>query len=320
MKIFNADAIASLVPPGRWIDAMQQALVTALGEDYLMPPRPHYDYRGNTLLLMPCFVPEYFATKLVSVFPGNVKRNLPAVHGTVILNDGASGEPLAMFNGGKVTAMRTGAVGAVGVRHLAPGDTAVLGVVGAGVQGMHQALMACQEREIQSIWVYDPSAAQVQRFSSQLHDWLPGVDIQSTPTVEVLLAKAQVIVTTTTATRPVLPERPDVLSGKTYIGIGSYKPDMQEFPDNLFRMARTVFCDTEHALDETGDLINPLKSGIITKSQVVPGGRLITGDVAKPAGDVQIWKSVGMALFDLFAVVMLYEEARKQGAGQDVEV
>jgi ornithine cyclodeaminase len=81
-----------------------------------------------------------------------------------------------------------------------------------------------------------------------------------------------------------------------------------------------VFCYTEHAIDETGDLINPLQSGSIKPSQVIPSGRLITGEVERPASDVQIWNSVGMALFDLAAAVMLYQEARTQNIGQMVDV
>jgi ornithine cyclodeaminase/alanine dehydrogenase-like protein (mu-crystallin family) len=320
MRILNARHIAALVPLKGWIDAMEQAMVTALGDGYRMPPRPHYDYQGNTLLLMPCFLPDYFGTKLVSVFPGNTASGLPAVYGTMILNDGSTGEPLAMLNGTKLTAMRTGAVGAVGVRHLASPKATVLGIVGAGVQGLHQALMACRERPIQSIWVYDPLPGPMEQFKTLFQEEVQGVDIQAAPSIDRLLDVADVVVTTTTATAPVLPAEPDRLAGKTYIGIGSFKPDMQEFPDTLFQMADTVFCDTEHAVHETGDLINPLQSGSIKLTQVIPAGRLINGEVKRPASDVQIWKSVGMALFDLVAAVMLYQEARTQNIGQMVDV
>jgi ornithine cyclodeaminase len=185
---------------------------------------------------------------------------------------------------------------------------------------MHQALMACQERKIQTIWVYDPSAQQLEGFGRQLRAWLPAVEVKPASSVEMLLDAAQIVISATTAVQPVLPDQADLLADKTYIAIGSFKPDMQELPDALFHLAETVFCDTEHALAETGDLINPLNSGILHKSQVVSGGRLISGQVARPEAKVQIWKSVGMALFDLAAVVMLYEEALKRNAGQRVEV
>jgi ornithine cyclodeaminase/alanine dehydrogenase-like protein (mu-crystallin family) len=320
MRILNAETIAGMVPLKKWTDTMEQALTAALEEDYFMPPRPHYDYQGNTLLLMPCFISDYFATKMVSIFPGNVDRSLPAVHGTVLLNAGKTGEPLAMLNGGKITALRTAAVGAVGVRHLASPDAKALGIVGAGVQGMHQVLMACQERSIKAVWVYDPNPGQVERFKAQVENWLPDLQVHPASSVTALLEKTQVVVTATTATQPVLPDDGELLAGKTFIGIGSYKPDMQELPDALFQMAETVFCDTDHALHETGDLINPLEKGIIREEQVVNAGHLIINKVRKPDSKVQIWKSVGMALFDLFAVVMLYEEALSRGVGQVVEV
>ena len=74
MRILNTHHIATLVPLKRWIDTMEQAMVTALGDGYMMPPRPHYEYQGNTLLLMPCFLPDYFGTKLVSIFPENTDK------------------------------------------------------------------------------------------------------------------------------------------------------------------------------------------------------------------------------------------------------
>lgn len=319
MRVLNTHHIATLVPLKRWIDTMEQAMVMALGDGYMMPPRPHYEYQGNTLLLMPCFLPDYFGTKLVSIFPENTDKGLPAVSGTMILNDGSTGEPLAMLNGTKLTAMRTGAVGAVGVRHLASPKATILGIVGAGMQGLHQALMACQERPIQSIWVYDPLPNQMEQFKKLFREEIQGIDIQSSSSVNHLLDVSDVVVTTTTSTAPVLPADPDRLANKTYIGIGSFKPDMQEFPDTLFQLADTVFCDTEHAIHETGDLINPIQSGSIKPAQVISGGRLINGDVERTSNNVQIWKSVGMALFDLLAAVMLYKEAQIQNIGLMVE-
>ena len=94
---------------------------------------------------MPCFGSDYFSTKLVSVFPKNLLIKEPMIYGSVILNDGQTGKPLAVMDGSKLTAMRTAAVGAVGVKHLSPENASTLGVVGLGIQGFHQALFACND-------------------------------------------------------------------------------------------------------------------------------------------------------------------------------
>ena len=69
---------------------------------------------------MPSIGKDYFATKLVSFFPLNKVIKKPSIYGTVILNDRKTGEPLAVINGSKLTAMRTAAVAAIGVRFLSP--------------------------------------------------------------------------------------------------------------------------------------------------------------------------------------------------------
>ncbi len=70
------------------IDAIENSLVIYEEKKFHMPNRMHVDYDEDTLLLMPCFIPKRFGTKLVSVFPGNAQKGLPVVNGVVVLNDG----------------------------------------------------------------------------------------------------------------------------------------------------------------------------------------------------------------------------------------
>ncbi|UCG28506.1 MAG: hypothetical protein JSV24_03860, partial [Bacteroidales bacterium] len=267
-----------------------------------------------------CFTPESMATKLVSLYPGNVVKGKPVINGIVILNDAETGEPLAVFNGAKLTAVRTGAVGGVGVRYLSDPSINTAGIIGLGVQGFHQAIFACAVRGIQKLYVYDTDPGTIEPFKEKFSLYYPRVTVEAVSFVTDLIKKSELIVTATTSKTPVIPDDKSLFSGKKFIGFGTYKPDMREFPESLFRSLEQIFIDTGHALAETGDLIDPLKQGWIREDQVFTMGKLIMGERKIDFSGTNLFKSVGMALFDLVVSDFIYREAKEQGIGTEVEI
>ncbi len=120
MDFFDSKAITEICTIPAWIDAMEMAMQTSISGEFVMPKRMHLDYGKNTFLLMPCITNEYWVTKLVSFCPGNKESGHPSIYGSVVLNDAKTGEPLAFMDGAMITAMRTAAVTAVGIKKLAP--------------------------------------------------------------------------------------------------------------------------------------------------------------------------------------------------------
>ena len=306
MKNFDSQAIGNAATVDQWTEAMEQAFIDTAKGIVEVPQRVHIDRGPNTLLLMPCFGSTYFSTKLVSVFPKNLKKKEPMIYGSVILNDGQTGRPLAVMDGSKLTAMRTAAVGAVGIRHLAPEDATTLGVVGLGIQGFHQALFASQQRPIETLRILDRSKEVMTRFTEKFISFYPSIKVIPCNSAEELCMKSEIIITATGSHQAVVPARGAWWKDKTIVGIGSYKPDMREFPDELFPDVKQVFVDTEHALTETGDLMEPLKKGLIQEGQVIPLSDLILKRV-KQSGETRFFKSVGMAAFDLYGAKLVYE-------------
>ena len=306
MKTFDENAIGNAAPIHEWVKAMEQAFIDTANGEVEVPPRMHIDRGHNTLLLMPCFGSAYFSTKLVSVFPKNLLKKEPMIYGSVILNDGQTGRPLAVMDGSKLTAMRTAAVGAVGIQYLAPETASTLGVVGLGIQGFHQALFACQQRSIKSIRIIDHSREVMMRFAGRFKAFYPKIQVIPCNSAEELCFASEIIITATGSHHPVVPDRGDWWKGKTIIGIGSYKPEMREFPGKIFSSIDQVFIDTNMALTESGDLIHPLKEGMIDESQVIPLADLIMRN-AKLSGETHFFKSVGMAAFDLYGAKLVYE-------------
>ncbi len=319
MLILNQKEVWSALSFEEALTAMEEAFQLFEAGDFHMPDRMHAHHGDNTLLLMPCFTDRFFGTKLVSVNPENPKRNLPSIYGSMILNDGKSGEALALMNGAALTAFRTGAVGGIGIKYTTPENADSVGIIGTGVQGFTQALFACKVRPIKKLYVYDMQQTKANEFISKLQKELPDVNIKACSSNRELVEKSQIIITATTSKQAVIPDDAELLKGKHFIGIGSYKPDMHEFPVQLYPLLNKLYVDTPFAKEETGDVATALKDSLIDDSQVTPISKLVT--LGKPTNEnTSLFKSVGMALFDVVMAQKIYTRALELNIGSQVNI
>jgi ornithine cyclodeaminase len=309
MKFFDSRTIEDSATIPEWVDRMEDALRLSINDaGYVMPKRMHLDYGADTFLLMPCITDEYWVTKLVSFCPGNKVSGRPSIYGTVVLNDARTGEPLAIMDGSAITAMRTAAVTAVGIRHLSPVNSHSLGIIGTGTQGVWQALFACAEREINQIWAYDQNRANLMYFTDKVKDRYPMIEINLAADSSEVAINSDIIICATNSQFPVFPDERELFTGKTFIGIGSYKPDCREFPEQLFRQLDIIYVDTLEGKKESGDLITPVKNSWIAENKIYSIGSLLSGDSIPTANPTRLFKTVGFALLDLFAAKLVYEK------------
>ena len=309
MDYFDSLTIENIATLPEWVDMMEKALRHSIEPGgYVMPKRMHLDYGDDTFLLMPCITEEYWVTKLVSFCPGNKAAGRPSIFGTVVLNDTKTGEPLSVMDGSAITAMRTAAVTAVGIRHLSPAGCHSLGIIGTGTQGIWQALFACSEREINEILAFDQSNENVKIFAEKVKSKYPMIRvIQAADSSEVAI-NSDIIISATNSQYPVFPDEKALFTGKTFIGIGSYKPDCREFPEQLFRLIDCIYVDTLDGKKESGDLITPVKNNWIAETEIYPIGSLLSGEIIPTSNSTRLFKTVGFALLDLFAAKLVYEK------------
>jgi len=315
MLILSNTDIASLLTLNQIIDAVESAMVNYERGLASVQQRMHVTNDDNTFLCMPSMEQTYFGTKLVSVVPGNKNKNLPVTNGAMLLNDASTGLPLALLNASKLTALRTGALGALGVRYLTPFDETTFGLIGCGVQGLHQAIFICTVRSISKVYFLNRSSAKSDSLVSFLKVHHPRVEVEPCHTPEELLEKTNTVVTATTSAVPVLPDNPKLLYGKHFICIGSYKPAMQELPDSVYRLAGKLAIDSEFARHEVGDIINPVAKGLLKEENIFTIGKIVTGERMINVHETTVYKSAGMALFDLFVAKAMYEEALRVKKG-----
>jgi len=307
MDFFDSKTIEESLPLHYWVEAMESALLAGNSGNYIMPQRMHLDRGNDTFLLMPCISEEYWSTKLVSFCPGNSETGHPSIYGTLVLTSSKTGEPLAVMDGSKITAMRTAAVTAAGIKILTPKGAGSLGVVGAGRQGLFQAMFACSVREIAEISIFDKNRENLKQFSEGIRKRHPTIKITEAGNSAEVVRNSEVIITATNSPVPVFPDEKNLFSGKTFVGIGSYKPDCREFPEQLFRQVDQIFIDTPDGKKESGDLIDPVKNNWVTDNKIYPIGELIAGNISLSSNPTRLFKTVGSAIFDLYAAKLIYE-------------
>lgn len=279
-----------------------------------------------TTLVMPAFVPGAAAlgVKVVSVFADNPGRGLPTITALVSMFDQETGRPLAIMDGGYLTALRTGAVSGAATDVLARHDARVLTVIGAGVQAMTQALAVAEVRSLQRINVVARSRTSQERFlATAERDWpdlapIMRIDLDLSTAVR----EADIICAATSSPEPVFDDA-DVQPGTHINGVGSFTPAMQEIPAGTIARACVVVDQLEAALEEAGDLVIPLRDGAIDRSHLSRElGQLLTGEVTGRENDEQVtvFKSVGNAIQDVAVGRFAIDEAERRQIGQRISL
>ena len=175
-------------------------------------------------------------------------------------------------------------------------------------------------RDLSDIFVFDIDVQKTLSLIEKLSKQRPGIEVHQVKSVEELLQHSEAVVTATTSLHPVLPDKRELLEGKHFVGIGSYRPDMREFPEALFKLLNRVLIDTRPATAESGDLATSLKNGWIKENQVSTMEKWITAGEKIKEGETTLFKSVGMALFDLVVSDLIYQKAGEKGVGTNIEL
>ena len=315
MIVLSKEQIEEMVDPDQMMDQIEEAYRIYGSGEFYMPPRPTVEHENKQLMYMPCYTKDIIGTKILSIFPENSKLGLPSIDGIVLLNDYTTGAPLAVMDGQSVTAWRTGAVGGVGIRHLSRKDCRTVGIIGAGMQGFHQAVYACAARNIHPVYVFNHSDRDLTDYLERLKKAIDKEDVKvvQCKAVEELVRNSDIICTTTPSTTPVLPDDKELLRGKCIIAIGSYMPEMREIPDAVLDLVDNVYIELPYACEESGDLSQPLASGKLTKDRVkLMHEYLVSGEKEIKEGQTTYFKSVGMGLFDVCIAQKLYEVAKEK--------
>jgi ornithine cyclodeaminase/alanine dehydrogenase-like protein (mu-crystallin family) len=292
------------------------ALAAAFRGGTIAPARHHHAIARKgadaTHLLMPAWTgPDaeggaYLGVKIVNVFPDNGARNLPAVLGTYILHSGETGAPLAAMDGTRLTHWRTAAASALAARFLARADARKLLIVGAGALAPFLARAHAAVRPIEEVTIWNHRAAGAEKLVASLggQSWR----VRVAENLEEAVRAADVISCATLSKAPLI-EGAWLRPGQHVDLVGAFNLEMREADDEALRRAR-IFIDTESALSEGGDVAVALRSGAIERADVIADlGALCRGGAGRTAAnEITLFKSVGAALEDLAAAMLVWRK------------
>jgi ornithine cyclodeaminase/alanine dehydrogenase-like protein (mu-crystallin family) len=289
----DAEAVTALLPMRAAIDALEAALAAGL-DPSADPPRDVIDTRRGQVLLMPSEIADRVGVKIVSVAPGNAERGLSRIQGIYVLMDAETLAPVALLDGIAITSLRTPAMSAVAVRHLATADASRVVVFGTGPQawGHVDALRAV--RPVTEVVVVGRDSGRAQSFA----DRLTGTGLLATVGSPDAVADADLVVCATTSPDSLFDGRL-TQDRSCVVAVGSHEPDRRELDAHLLGRASVVVEDVPTALREAGDVALAVAEGAIAPAELLTIGDLVTGRASVDPTLPSVFKSVGMAWQDL---------------------
>ena len=232
----------------------------------------------------------------------------------VVLFEIGTGECIGVIEADRLGQLRTGAASGVAAKHLSRSGARRLGVIGCGYQA---------ETQVQCIRAAVPTIDEVSvhcRTESSLEDFCARVGAEPAESHRDAAAEADIVVTATTSKDPVL--RGDWLRpGALVCAVGANRPSSRELDDAVLERSTFVCCDAlDGARRESGDLIEPVEHGVLDWLEVHELHEVVAGEVRgrQSDDDIVVFKSNGIAAWDVAIGTAALERARERGLGTEV--
>jgi thiomorpholine-carboxylate dehydrogenase len=295
MLFLNEEQVRSVLGYDELIPVVRRALMDLSAGRVVQPVRTvmRVAAHGGWFAAMPAAYGGVMGAKLVTFYPGNAALEKHTHMAMIQLFRADTGEPLAVMDGRVITEMRTAAVSAVAVDHLASRDAKVLGILGSGVQARSHVKALARVRQFEEIRVWSRTEENARRFAEEV-----GARVM---TAQEVVSGADVLLTLTSSAEPVLQGR-WLKRDAVVCAVGAVTPERRELDDEAMRGA-VVVESREAAGREPGDIL--LAKATVTAEL----GELLNGAVLDRRGLPVVFKSVGVAVEDIAAAQLTYDRA-----------
>ena len=250
-------------------------------------------------------------TKIVTVFPENTSLNKPTTQGVISLTDVDTGELLCIMDGSLITGMRTGAVTGVATKYLSKKDSNSIGIFGSGYQSRFQLLAICSVRDINKIVLTSPSADKKSEYLKSLEKEL-NIPIIVTYDVEKVLQN-DILVTATSSTSPLFDG--NLVNPGTHINcIGAHTKESTEVDSITLNRSKIIVDESQTAIREAGGISDA--NVFADLADIILGNKVARTN----EDDITLFKSMGLSLEDISTANLIYNEAIKQGLGNNINL
>ena len=254
--------------------------------------------------------------KWIASFPANRQLGRPRASALIILNCPQTGVPLAVMDGGLISAMRTGAMTGLGARYLAPRPTRKIGIVGAGLQSRTQIL---------GLWTELPEVEEIALFGRQIlsaevvaedcrRRW--GAPVRAARTIEDALRDADVALTVTNSQEPLIRVQ-HVKPGALTIQLAGHECEFA-----VIKQCKKLVADDWETVKQRGIMTPAImhQKELLRDEDIYANlGELILGTRKGREGDERIhFCHMGMGLNDVALAWAVYETARRRNLGMSL--
>jgi ornithine cyclodeaminase len=309
----NKEKLESLLPMDECIEVMEKMFRSLANGEILQPLRSLMWLPGKKGLLgmMPGHAGGLgvMGIKVISVFHNNREAGLPSHQGVVILFDAEHGQPLIIFDGLEITAIRTAAASAVATKLLARKNSEVLTIIGSGEQAKRHIEAMLVVRKIKQIRLWSRNEKNAMLLANEMSgDY--NIPFHVKKTVQEAVKDADIICTVTSSPQPIV--MGEWIAAGTHINaVGSSSASTREL-DSAAVLKSKLFADCyESIFNEAGDFLIPKKEGAITDNHVK--GEIGEVLIGKKKGrenneDITLFKSLGIAAEDIYSAWHVYQK------------
>lgn len=262
---------------------------------------------------------DYFTVKINTKSPSNHQLGLPFLMGTILLLNTHTGHVCAILDSGLITAMRTGAAGAVAVSELANPNANQIGLIGAGFQAEWQIRALQSVNRIEAVFIYDV----VPEKATQLANLLKAehkLPCKVVTDLKRLIDQSEILITTTPSTEPILFYNM-LHSGQHINAFGADQPGKIELSADIINQCSMYVDDLDIAL--THGSLNVVYKAMQLKNPAVHAiGHVLENKLIgrKTPEDITVFGNTGLAFQDLVACKIIYEKALQVGKGTWIEL
>jgi alanine dehydrogenase len=256
------------------------------------------------------FTAGFLAMKQYTFVRGKMRFLVP-------LYEIASGDLVAMIEADYMGQLRTGAASGVATKYLARHDASVAAIIGSGGQARTQLEAIAAVRKLSSARVYGRNADRRKRFAVEMSKKI-GIPVEPANSSSQAARGAHVVCTATTASQPVLGGA-DLASGMHINAIGANHAHKHELDDEAVASSDLIVVDSiDQSRQEAGDLIIAFKGDEICWAGVKKLSDVVAGKVTGRTSDTEVtlFKSNGIASWDLAVAMRVYARAKEKGLGR----
>jgi alanine dehydrogenase len=304
------------------LGAVEEAFKQHAAGKVQMPAKLYLNFPryGGDLRAMPAYLEEMEAAgvKIVNAHPANPPKGLPTVMAVLVLNDPATGVPMAIMDATYLTDMRTGGAGGVATKYLARKDSKILGIVGAGRQAKTQLLAITKLVDIEEVKVASRSIEDAARF---VEDMSPLVEAEMVACSVKEACECDILSTTTPVRRPVVKEE-WIKEGTHINAMGADAKGKEELDPGILKKAE-IFVDDMQQASHSGEVNVPLSRGLLSLKDIRGEiGEVIAGIIKGRTRYEQltIFDSTGLAIQDVAVGFLVFRKARKEGIGRKLNL